>query len=208
MFLPKTSTSQLQPLDAGIIRNFKLKYRKLLLRFVVSGVNDSQTAFQIIEEVHIFRDISWLQTTWKSVTLEIIKNCSRKCGFDVENNCEVINDQIDAEFRELFDQLSSETDIDEYIGFGIEIVTSSPAIDLLMVDWRQETSNAATKEANQSEEEQEIATDEDENRKITAAETLKKLDEVKNFIEVNGSDHLNMIFNELIENSEQRKLKN
>ena len=27
---------------------------------------------------------------------------------------------------------------------------------------------------------------------------LKKLDEVKNFIEVNGSNHLNMIFNELI----------
>ena len=47
----------------------------------------------------------------------------------------------------------------------------------------------------------------DKNRKI-AAETLKKLDEVKNFIEVNGSDHLNMIFNELIENVEQMKLKN
>ena len=29
---------------------------------------------------------------------------------------------------------------------------------------------------------------------------LKKLDEVKNSIEVNGSDHLNMIFNELIAN--------
>ena len=37
-------------------------------------------------------------------------------------------------------------------------------------------------------------TDKDENRKITAAEALKKLDEVKNFIEVNGSDHLNIIF--------------
>ena len=35
-------------------------------------------------------------------------------------------------------------------------------------------------------------TDEDENRKITAAEALKKLDEVKNFIEVNRSDHLNI----------------
>ena len=35
-----------------------------------------------------------------------------------------------------------------------------------------------------------------------------KLDEVKGFIEVNVSDHLNMIFNELIENVEQRKLKN
>ena len=56
--------------------------------------------------------------------------------------------------------------------------------------------------------EPEIVTDEDENRKVTAAKTLKKLDEVKNFIKVNGSDHLNMIFNELIEDVEQMKLKN
>ena len=56
--------------------------------------------------------------------------------------------------------------------------------------------------------EPEIVTDEDENRKITAAETLKKLDEVKHFIEVNRSDNLNMIFNELIENMDQMTLKN
>ena len=53
----------------------------------------------------------------------------------------------------------------------------------------------------------EIATDEDEDRKIAAKEALKKLVEVKNFIEVNGSDHLNMIFNELIEKMEQMKNK-
>ena len=35
-----------------------------------------------------------------------------------------------------------------------------------------ETSNAAADEANQSEEESEIVTDEDENRKITAAKAL------------------------------------
>ena len=56
-----------------------------------------------------------------------------------------------------------------------------------------ETSDAAADEANQSEEESEIETDENKNRKITAAEALKKLDELKHFIEVNGSDHLNMI---------------
>ena len=54
----------------------------------------------------------------------------------------------------------------------------------------------------------EIVTDEDENRKITAAEALNYLNEVKNLIEVNGSDHLNMIFNKLIENLEQMTLKN
>ena len=56
--------------------------------------------------------------------------------------------------------------------------------------------------------EPEIVTDEDENRKMTATEALKKFDEVKNSIEVNGSDYLNMIFNELIENVEQMTLKN
>ena len=127
--------------------------------------------------------------------------------------------QIDAEFRELFNHLSSETDINEHIDFDIEVVTSLPALNPLMVEWRQETrnesiaevietSNAAAKKANQSKAEREILTDEDENRKTSAAEALKKLDEVKNFIEVNGSDHLNMIFNELIETVEQLKLKN
>ena len=51
-------------------------------------------------------------------------------------------------------------------------------------------------------------TDEDDNRKITAAEALKKLDEVNSFIEVNGSDRLNLIFNELIENVKQIELNN
>ena len=71
-----------------------------------------------------------------------------------------------------------------------------------------ETSDAVANKANQSEEEPQIVTDEDKNRNITVAEALKKLDEVNNFIEVNGSDHLNMIFNGLIENVEQMKLKN
>ena len=41
-------------------------------------------------------------------------------------------DQIDVDgcrVWELFDQLSSETDISEYIDFDIEVVTSLPAID-------------------------------------------------------------------------------
>ena len=55
-----------------------------------------------------------------------------------------------------------------------------------------ETISSAVEEANQFEEEPEIVTDGDENRKITAVEAL----------EVNGSDHLHIIFYELFENVE------
>ena len=67
-----------------------------------------------------------------------------------------------------------------------------------------ETSDAGAEEK----EEPEIVTDEYKNRKITAAEALKKLHEVKNFVEVNGSHNSNLIFNELIGDMKQLKLKN
>ena len=69
-----------------------------------------------------------------------------------------------------------------------------------------ETRDVAAKEANQPAEKPQIVADEDDNRKTT--EALKKFDKVKNFIEVSGSDHLNRIFNELIEKVEQMKVKN
>ena len=66
----------------------------------------------------------------------------------------------------------------------------------------------AADEANQSEEEPEIVTDEDENWKITSGDVLKKFNEVKKFIEVNGSNYLKIIINVFIENLEQMKHKN
>ena len=53
VFLPKNTTSRLQPLDAGMIRNFKLKYRKKLLKFVISRIIDNVKATDIIQEVDV-----------------------------------------------------------------------------------------------------------------------------------------------------------
>ena len=133
LFLPKNTTSRLQPLDAGIIRNFKQKYRELLVKYVVSRVGEGRTTSQVIEDVHVLRAITWLQTAWKSVSRETIRHCFKKCGFNVVSTPDRI-EHLDTEFEDLLKQLSSEATLDEYIDFNVDIIMSEPDIDPLNVD--------------------------------------------------------------------------
>ena len=48
VFLPKNTTSRLQPQDAGIIRAFKLKYSKLLIRCIIPRVDDEASRHMMI----------------------------------------------------------------------------------------------------------------------------------------------------------------
>ena len=43
IFLLKRASSQLQPLDAGIIRAFECKYRKRLLKYVISRIDEDKS---------------------------------------------------------------------------------------------------------------------------------------------------------------------
>ena len=52
IFLPPNTTSHLQPLDLGIIQNFKVFYRKLFLRFLLSKIDQTTgTASQLVQSV-------------------------------------------------------------------------------------------------------------------------------------------------------------
>ena len=81
VLLPKSTTSRLQPSDAGIIRNFKLKYRKKHLKFVISRINDNVKATYIIQEVDVLKAISWKKSAWGEVSEETIVNYFKKCEF-------------------------------------------------------------------------------------------------------------------------------
>ena len=85
IFLPKCTTSRLQPLDAGIIRAFKCKYRKRSQKYVVSRINEAKSASEIIQDVNIAKEIPWLQVAWRVVSTETIINCFQKCEFGQES---------------------------------------------------------------------------------------------------------------------------
>ena len=60
IFLPKCAMFRLQPFDAGVITVLKCKYKKLLLKYVVSQIDEGKKTSEIIKDVNIAKAIHWL----------------------------------------------------------------------------------------------------------------------------------------------------
>ena len=134
VFLPKNTTSRLQPLDAGIIRAFKLKYRKLLIKYVISRVDENMRAPDIIKTVDILKVIGWVKSAWEEVTPDTIKHCFEECGFPTEDYAAVSSD-FD-EFQTLFNEISADCSVDEYLDADNSTATCEE-VDANKVDWRE-----------------------------------------------------------------------
>ena len=81
VFLPKNTTSHLQPLDAGIIKNFKSHYRKLIVKHTLSKISGSTlTATQIAKSIDILTAIRWVKQAWDAVIPDTVANCFKHCG--------------------------------------------------------------------------------------------------------------------------------
>ena len=168
VFLPKNTTSRLQPLDAGIIQSFKTKSRKKLMRYVIARINDDLTASEIAKGINILQAITWVADSWKEVSVETIKNCFAKCGITDQIGQDE-DDLVDEEFNSLFNELvDPECDMtaEEYADFDIEKCSSLPPINSDMVDWRVSSVKACVTEYLQKEcgDVNEVALDSDDDK--------------------------------------------
>ena len=139
VFPPKNTPSRLQPLDARITRAFKLRYGKLLIRYVISGVDDNKRASDIINEVNILKVVGWFKSSWREVTSFTIKHCFEKCGFPTDDYVATAQDS-DKEFEMLFNEISENCSIDEYFEVDNTLATSEK-VDLSKIDWREKIAN-------------------------------------------------------------------
>ena len=79
-FLPANTTYKLQPLDLGIMKNFKVHYRKLVLWYIVAKIDQHSLTSDVTNNVNILQAIWWIAEAWKWVTSKTIKKCFRKAG--------------------------------------------------------------------------------------------------------------------------------
>ena len=68
-------------MDVGIIQNFKVHYSTLLLRYVLSKIDQTtDIAADISKSVNVLKAIQWVAEGWGSVKRETIVKCFKKCS--------------------------------------------------------------------------------------------------------------------------------
>ena len=119
--LPKNTTSKTQPFDAGIIANWKVKFKKRLIHYVCSKVDQGKSTSDIVKSVDISMAIQWGWQAWYEVSPETIKKCFRKTRLYPE---EIVEDDGPFEGEDELPQLQtlinkiSSCDAGEYISAG------------------------------------------------------------------------------------------
>ena len=179
--------TRLQPLDAGIMKNFKVKYQKKLLRHVIARISNDRSASDITKKADILQAITWVAAAWKEVSETTIKNSFARCGIVqhvVENDKSELDDEFVELFKELTDMNEAENDFtaEEYIDIDNKISSFHPPINSEMVDWKaasiQECFNEYVKKEqrieldSEDDEEPNDIEDEQESFQVTPREAL------------------------------------
>jgi len=85
VYLPPNTTSLIQPMDQGIIANFKRHYRSLVLRQLMTTIdqdNESSThASELAKKLTLLYSLHMVKEAWSRVTTETVVNCYRWASF-------------------------------------------------------------------------------------------------------------------------------
>ena len=88
IFFPPNATSDCQPLDQGIIRSIKARFRSLQLQTLLSeyelwqsGRDECDTSkFPINEHTHLRNGLLWLKKAWEGLSGQVIRRCFAKAN--------------------------------------------------------------------------------------------------------------------------------
>ena len=112
LYLPANTTSKLQPLDAGIIKNFKVIYKNFLVDKYLQDIEKINK----IELPNVKEAILMIKKSWDMVKTSTISNCWHHCGFLDNHSLKNDGDDLAANISKIkiklkdINQFKSQTD--------------------------------------------------------------------------------------------------
>ena len=153
IFLPKNSTSKLQQLDAGVIKNFKVKYRQHLLTHVLALIDSTDmSASSIAKAVTVLDAIRWTRAAWEDVTASTIARCFKHCGVTlvegeieedpfVDLDLDGKNDEGSSTLEDMVSGIDADVCALEYAEFDTDVATCATIKE--GEDWKDKLCSAA-----------------------------------------------------------------
>lgn len=116
--LPPNTTATLQPMDAGIIKNFKSNYRKLLAKKLIGCLNSD-----IPMDHNLLHAMNFIDQSWAAITQKTVSACFRHCFVKTDSeptktvSCEE-NLPEDEEWDEIWKHMCSNGLVPGQLPFG------------------------------------------------------------------------------------------
>ncbi|KAH7934991.1 hypothetical protein HPB52_002567 [Rhipicephalus sanguineus] len=121
VFLPPNCTSQLQPLDAGVIKCMKQKYRKFLVQRRLAGMERKQ----LDKKLSVLDAMHCIASAWDAVTPETIVNSFRHCGFNRSGACSTSEAAVPVDDEPEFGSLELPGSFADYVGADDDVAVCS-----------------------------------------------------------------------------------
>lgn len=185
VYFPSNKTTLIQPMNQGIIKSFKLHYRKQLILHHLKQIENNQNA-----KINIFHAICMLESAWEQIVPQTITN-----SFGYSKLKEVVEEQF---IEEESDEESLSTWAANLLVYDVETLQKFENLDLELATSSQ-TSNIEhldhdedEKETNleETDDEEEIET---EKEKVTLVQAFEALNKLKQFLATN--EHFSKSYN-------------
>ena len=102
IFLPPNTTSKLQPMDEGVIRSLKAKYRSAVVKLYITRIETRNE----LSKISILDAMKFLVQAWNRASKDTIQNCFKRAGISKDAQTDAV--------EEIYDPFKSlQSDLDE-----------------------------------------------------------------------------------------------
>ncbi len=149
-FLPANTTSCTQPMDQGVIKVTKQKYRRRLVQRYVHEIDYPQSA----KRVTVLDALHYITAAWEDVSDKTIKNCFRKAGFlEADSNLDSDVDESIVDTDVLEKVKASGINIDDYVSVDDMLVTGEEqSLDEIITEFQSAATEGEDDESDDDEE--------------------------------------------------------
>ena len=134
IFLPPNITSKLQPMDQGVIRSLKAKYRSAVVKLYITRIESGKE----LPKISILDAMKFLVQAWNRVSKDTFQNCFKRAGISKDAKTDAV-EEIDDPLKSLQSDLDElrlldpslvpdETTAEDYTDTDKNLVVTEPVL--------------------------------------------------------------------------------